>query len=158
VYGWLSRASAKPSLGELTQSRDLPAHGAAPTAETATKIPTLELEQLPSLPPQPSLQLPSSRVAKSASSSGLDVERSLLERARSAQARGDEAGAARALELHKKQFQNGQLAEEREVLEIQSLIRAGSLVEARARTDEFRGRYPKSALLPSLERNLAPTP
>ena len=81
----------------------------------------------------------------------LAAERSLLEIARSALARGDSASALDALGTHQAQFPNGQLSEEREALYVQALAMAGRTAEAKQRADRFRKTWPGSMLLPVVQ-------
>jgi len=99
-------------------------------------------------PKQPAAQ-PS--VSSATSDTSLAAERSLLEIARTALARGDSASALDALGKHVAQFPKGQLTEEREALYVQALAMAGRTAEARARAERFRKTWPGSMLLPVVE-------
>lgn len=96
--------------------------------------------------------------AETSSAGGHDVdlarERALVDRARSALARGDAAGALAAADEHRKAFPRGQLAEEREVVAIQALATAGRTDEAANRAGAFRKTYPSSLLLPIVDAAL----
>ncbi|HEX6836980.1 MAG TPA: outer membrane protein assembly factor BamD [Polyangia bacterium] len=89
--------------------------------------------------------------------SDLAAERSLLTDARSALQSGDTARALTILTAHARRFPRGQLAEERDALEIVALARAGDQPRARARAEEFVRRHPHSLFLPSV-RQAAPKP
>ncbi|HXK16238.1 MAG TPA: outer membrane protein assembly factor BamD [Polyangiaceae bacterium] len=71
----------------------------------------------------------------------------LLEPARTAIARGDYATALVLLTKHRREFPNGQLAQEREALRVRALWGQGQLPAARAAAKAFSKRYPGSALL-----------
>jgi hypothetical protein len=86
--------------------------------------------------------------------SGLDSESILLEQARSALRDGADRAALQALAEHERRFPAGKLAEEREVLQIESLARADRGAEARARAQLFRERFPDSLLLPAVQSAL----
>jgi hypothetical protein len=81
-------------------------------------------------------------------------ERVLLERARSALARGDGEQALAAANQHATKYPHGQLAEEREALAIQALVAAGRAKEAADRAGRFRLAYPDSVLLPVVDEAL----
>lgn len=80
---------------------------------------------------------------------------------RSAQQALRAGAAARALELaadHARRFPSGLLAQEREVVAIESLARLGRTAEARARADAFRRRWPRSAHVRRLDVILGTPP
>jgi outer membrane protein assembly factor BamD (BamD/ComL family) len=83
---------------------------------------------------------------------GLRRERAMLEIARTALGRGDAASALDALARHADEYPDGKLSEERDAMTIQSLVAAGRGAGARERADTFRRRYPRSLLLPSIDR------
>jgi hypothetical protein len=76
--------------------------------------------------------------------SRLTEERSLIEIARAALARGDGDAALNASGDHAKRFPEGLLAEEREALAVQALAVQGNADQARARARTFRAKYPGS--------------
>ena len=78
----------------------------------------------------------------------------MLDRARSALARGDDASALLALQEHEQLFPAGRLREEREATLIQVLVLRGELAEARQRAAAFRTMHPRSMLLPAVETAL----
>jgi hypothetical protein len=82
--------------------------------------------------------------------SALAAERQLLQQARRALVRGDALGALASLDEHGARYPSSQLAEEREALSVQALLRAGRTGEARVRGIEFRRQYPNSLLLRAL--------
>jgi hypothetical protein len=115
---------------------------APPPPELAASVTSKQ----PSAPPSVS-----STVASSTKDTSLAAERSLLEIARTALARGDSASALDALGKHQAQFPKGQLSEEREALYVQALAMAGRMTEAKQRADRFKKIWPGSMLLPVVE-------
>ena len=67
-------------------------------------------------------------------------------------ARGDAQSALEAVERHERTFPAGLLGEERDALRILALVRADRSGEARARTESFRARHPRSFLLHRIEQ------
>lgn len=86
----------------------------------------------------------------------LSQERALLEVARTALAKGDVTGTLDAVERHARDFPDGRLAEEREVLFIQALVQAGRKDEAARHADAFKKHFPDSLMLPAVDAALAP--
>jgi hypothetical protein len=58
---------------------------------------------------------------------------------------GDPARALHMLEEHPKRYPHGGLAQERDVMVIDSLVRLGRIDDARARANVFTAQYPQSA-------------
>lgn len=85
----------------------------------------------------------------------LDLEREVLDVAKSAVRRKLAAVALEAIERHATRFPNGQLAEEREALRVQALVLAGKTSEARDRATAFKEQYADSLLLPSVEQSIS---
>jgi hypothetical protein len=75
-------------------------------------------------------------------------ELSLIERAEASRTRPNEALAF--LAKHEEVYPRGALAQEREVLAVELLLKAGKLREAEARAERFEDVYPRSAHLPHL--------
>lgn len=88
----------------------------------------------------------------------LSRERQIIEKARSALARGDAEGALAAVGEHTKTFPRGQLAEAREAIAVQALVRAGRHAEARARAERFRRSYPGSTYAPVVDAAISSIP
>jgi hypothetical protein len=84
----------------------------------------------------------------------LAAERQLLGQARLALVRGDALGALASLTEHGARYPGSQLAEERDALAIQALLRSGRVGDAHLRGTEFRRHFPKSLLLPALDAAL----
>jgi hypothetical protein len=86
----------------------------------------------------------------------LGAERNLIDTARTAVARGDGEAALTTLARHAREFPEGRLAEEREWLAIQALVLSSRRDEARARATAFRRSFPRSLMLPALDRVVGP--
>ena len=84
-------------------------------------------------------------------------ERALIETARSALAR-KQPDVLEHLARHEQQFPDGRLAEERESLLVQALVRAGRSGEARSRAARFRAHWPRSLLQPVVDAALGEIP
>jgi hypothetical protein len=103
----------------------VPAAAAAPAVPSATIAP----------PPT---------IAASSRASQLSAERILLDEARAALAQGDPARAIDRLERHRRTFAAPLLAEERDAMWIQALVKAGRYDDARTRALAFRKHSPDS--------------
>ncbi|HSJ99633.1 MAG TPA: hypothetical protein VK932_00275, partial [Kofleriaceae bacterium] len=89
----------------------------------------------------------------------LAAEVAVLDRARAALQRGDTAAATAALDAHAREFADGALVAEAEVVRIETLARAGQTDAARRRAHAFLARSPQSPLrkrLRSLLDRIAP--
>jgi hypothetical protein len=84
----------------------------------------------------------------------LAEEARLLGKAQSALGRGDARGALRWIERHARRHPGGTLAEERERLAIEALLRAGRRASAEARARSFHARYPRSVQWPRIRELL----
>lgn len=80
----------------------------------------------------------------------------LLRQARDAVARDDFAAALSPIAQHAREFPTGRLAEEREALRVKALVGLGRFSEARRAADGFEARFPRSVLLPAIQRMAAP--
>jgi hypothetical protein len=142
---------------------------AAPLASAIASIPEVPAASAEIVPPAPSATPPSpARVFGSASTrsapsssptarsrdTDLAAERAIIERARSALARGDGQGALVPIAEHEREFARGQLIEEREALAVQALVIAGRVKEATERAARFRKAFPNSLLLPIVDQAL----
>lgn len=140
---------------------------AAPPAATTT-VPAPVAAPVPAVPPLPVLpsrkELPKpspgprpAPVPKEVSAtvasddSRLADEQAILEVGRSAlvQRRGE--AALEAVARHRAQHPHGQLAEERDALEVQALAQLGRTAEARERAAAFRRAFPSSIFLPAID-------
>ena len=127
---------------------------AAPIAVTsATAVRTAE----PATPPPPTAPsarpptTPASAHGAEASPSTLARESEIIEKGRTALARGRAADALAAVDEHKRLFPRGRLGEERDELAIRALRFAGRSDEANARAKEFAKTYPSSIYLGTIE-------
>lgn len=106
----------------------------------------------PAAPAAPVMPTPSSRprapehrpAAPTPAAASLDEELGLLESAYGALQRGDAAAALALAQGHAGRFPEGALAQEREVLAIDALMRLGRRSEAETRARTFQARYPTS--------------
>lgn len=85
------------------------------------------------------------------------AELRLLQRAQSEYASHEFIDALVPLAEHRHRFPNGRLAEEREALRVESLVRAGRDDEARRALATFANHFPHSAFLPRLQSAVRPT-
>lgn len=88
----------------------------------------------------------------------LAAERQLIEQARNALVRGEARAAEAPLSDHAARFPRGRLAEERESLWIQALLRQGRFPDARTRATNFERDFPNSLLLPAVEAAMKSIP
>lgn len=155
-----------PSASETTVALPASVSPVAPRSEADAS--TIAVEALPTVP---SAALARATASAHATTSALDgtsdvgakdvdlgMERALIERARMASARGDNASALAALDRHAQDFPRGRLTEEREALAIQALVQAGRLEEARGRAARFRTRFPSSVFLAAISAALGAAP
>lgn len=106
----------------------------------------------PSSPPLPRGPAPTEPTRRSDEAFERDRERTLIERARSALARGRYEDALGAIERHNRLYRNSALIEEREALHVQALLGLGRGEEADRALTNFRSRFPHSLFGPALER------
>ena len=110
----------------------VPSEAPAPRTSTAPapRVPRAKATEAPAAAP--------------AGDAAMDEELALLESAYEALRKGDAAGALVEAERHAARFPSGALAQEREVLAIDALVRLGRRAEAETRAAGFRARYPTS--------------
>ncbi|MDF2693699.1 MAG: hypothetical protein K0S65_2082 [Labilithrix sp.] len=143
---------------------DRPIPAVAPVATASASpalplpLPTVSVALLPKAPARlapapPSVPAREDRTGPVHDTS-LAAERAIVETGRMALARGDHASAFDALNRHASSFPDGQLAEEREVLAIQTLVAAHRAREAIERGAKFRLQHPESVLLPVVDEML----
>jgi hypothetical protein len=118
-----------------------------PTAAVAPPPPPSPTEAASEASPGP--PVPSTRSAAHPPStktpeSQLLAERIILDQARAGLLQGDAARALRLTDRHRRAFSNPLLGEERDALEVQSLVKAGRYDEARARAAAFHKQAPGS--------------
>ena len=163
----IGRETASPhptmQVGPTVAHRPVPAPRSP--APSILVVPSLAPLPAPFEPPEPapvpsaaqpvtSLSLVPAPAEPSGDDLSLSVERELLDQARRALVRGDPIGALASLNQHGVRYPDSQLAEEREALTIQALLRAGRVGDARFRGEAFRRRFPSSLLLPALDAAL----
>ena len=98
------------------------------------------------------------RSSPSSRASRLGQERLLLDEARAGLVEGDPERALQKLESHRAHFADGLLAEEREAMLVEALVRLGRYDEAREGANRFRARAPGSLFLPTVESAIASIP
>jgi len=81
-----------------------------------------------------------------------EAELRLLRRAEAAYVRGDQPATLALLSEHAQRFPDGRLAEERDALRVQALAESGRPEAARRAAAAFAARYPRSVLLPQMEK------
>jgi hypothetical protein len=145
---WMKR----PPERVVYVDRVVPALPAPPAAAGAT--PSLAAGD-PAVPSVGSVAVPSPpSSAPPSRSSQLTAERAILDEARQALAHGDPARALDRVELHRRSFPSPLLAEERDAMWVQALVKAGRSDDARARGEAFRKRFPDSLFSPAVESAL----
>lgn len=102
--------------------------------------------------PLPLIPIPASQPS---AADAFRAELRLLVEARDAVSRGDFSDALSRIVEHARRFKKSQLAEEREVLRIKSLVGLGRTQKALSAGSMFRARFPRSVLLPEMEQILA---
>jgi hypothetical protein len=153
--------AARPSPPAAARRDEVPRRApevAAHSAPAAPTPPALEARVRTPVRPRPAPAPPAPAVVPeevagpqpSAGDTGLAVERTLLERARQALARGQAREALDIAARHERRFPDGRLAEQRERLAIQALRDTGDLDAARRRLAAFEAAFPKSLFLPDL--------
>ncbi|WP_257457845.1 hypothetical protein [Archangium lipolyticum] len=126
----------------------------APSPETIA-APMPEPVEMPVAPSAKTSAVPAPRVSRPRAAgtpapaaagerASADEELTLLESAYQALQRGDAAEALAEADRHAERFPAGALAQEREVLAIDALVRMGRRAEAGTRAEAFRKRYPTS--------------
>jgi hypothetical protein len=141
VLGGLAGAGLYATLAPAPVARVVYVDRIAPPAPpapdtTGTAIAVIQ-------PPAASVTPPPSAAPLNRASQ-LSAERILLDEARAALAQGDPARAIDRLERHRRTFATPLLAEERDAMWIQALVKAGRYDEARARASAFQKRSPDS--------------
>jgi hypothetical protein len=143
------RAEAAPSLPARPRLAPAPDGVAAPPPSVKRRAgtpPRVATQAPPPPPPAPAAVTQPALV---------DEELTLLESAYQAIQQGDAAAALSSAEKHAARFAAGALAQEREVLIVDALVRLGRRTEAETRADAFRARYPTSTHLVRLQNILS---
>jgi hypothetical protein len=132
--------------------RVLPAASAAAAAPVlAAPEPLAAASAEPRDAPRPRSSSSSAGAAAPKHVTDLEVERSLLDTARSALAAGRADDVFLAAAEHQRRFPDGILAEEREALVVNALVATVRYEEARERAERFVRRFPNSMLRPAVE-------
>lgn len=96
--------------------------------------------------------------ASSEKAAELGLQIALLDRAREAFSSGDFKRSLELLREHSRRFPSSVLEQEREVLAIKALVRAGNRAEAQVRGQRFEARFPNSMLSDSVKKALGTNP
>jgi hypothetical protein len=121
--------------------------GVAPGSAAPPSDPSASETRAESSRPSDAPRRGDSRAAEMGSGAGLSAERSLLDVARTALARGERDAAMEALGRCAQLYPHGTFVEEREALTIKCLWAMGRTGEARPRAARFVQRYPGSLFL-----------
>ncbi len=125
----------------------------APSAPATTAMaPAIAVSNLPVPTPPETSSSPAYRPTAPSGISDTNEERALVERARTALARGLASDALAATDQHTKRFPRGRLAEEREALAVQALALSGDKKAAEARAGRFRRSFPNSIFASAVDR------
>jgi hypothetical protein len=157
---WTGRQAAAPPVASSSVVAAPAVTGApmpAPAPTTAVLPPEPAREAVPATTiaatPRAASAVASARPAPSSDpdapghvDASLRSERALLERARTALTRSEPAAALDALRAHRARFPHGQLAEERDALEVTALRQQGDPAAARDAAKRFREDHPDSLL------------
>jgi hypothetical protein len=159
-WRWLGVAAALAvaTLAAAVESRHRAAAPAPPVGSAQSAQATVELpapQPAPRAQPAESAESTQSPTVASAAAprpaltraQGYALELKLLQPARAALNRGDDATALAAIAEHERRFPNGQLSEEREGLRVFALLGAGRTAEACRAATAFRRRFSHSMLL-----------
>ena len=149
-----SAAPREPSPAPVPSAKRVAPVASAPPPAPPPLAASTVASSAPAAPVAHATPRPSSSGPVGTQDVGLAAERVLVERARSALARGDGEQALAAADQHAEKFPRGQLAEEREALAIQALVAVGRGHEAAERAGRFRLAYPHSVLLPVVDEAL----
>jgi hypothetical protein len=129
---YVDRVVEAPRASESSIASAPPAVSSSPevaaSSSSRTERPTVSAQSAPTSSPDEDLAR----------------ERQVIDKARSALARGDAQAALSAVAEHAGSFRRGQLAEMREAVAVQALVRAGKSPEARARAERFHRAFPGS--------------
>lgn len=90
--------------------------------------------------------------------SRLKEESALIDAAKSEFVQGDIEGCFKTLEQHRNRFPDGILAEEREALAIQALVRLGRPTDAQSRAKDFLTNHASSLMAPVVENAIKDIP
>jgi len=144
----VAAAPAGGSISDAVSGEDrAPSGGVAPGSTAPPPDPSASETRAPSGRPGDAPRRGESRTAEMGSGAGVSAERSLVDAARTALARGDREAAMAALGQCAQRYPRGTFVEEREALTIKCLWAMGHTGEARPRAARFVQRYPGSLFL-----------
>jgi hypothetical protein len=130
----------KPEPAPVVEDKPKPALPRPVVPSTPVKVPVVDAAPVESKP-----LTPEERAQR------LAGERTVLDEARAAVARGDGGAALIALEAHRDRYPEGSLVEEREALTVLALVKVGRVDDAKSKADRFRARWPRSLFLPAID-------
>lgn len=165
VYERTHSDAARPRTHDIAPAPVAPLPSAEPAAPAAEPSPPPASVAPPTagVPPAGAAPRPASAAPKrppvpapSEAPTPEDEELLLLDSAHQALRRGDAEGALASAQAHASRFPSGTLAQEREVIAIEALVRLGRVPEARERAEAFGARYPTSSHLVRLQGLLRP--
>ncbi len=142
IFGSLQHA---PAPQVVYVDRPAPGPASAPPMAVSSSTPTA----ISTSPPKAVVGAPSGESLLGPSQ--LAAERRLLDSARSELVGGEPNHALSLLDAHRARFPRGALAEERDALSIQALVKAGRNDEARMRAQVFKQRSPDSLFSSAVE-------
>jgi hypothetical protein len=119
--------SSSPATTKLAIAEPPPSVEPSATATTSAKVAT------------------KSSAKPAASDTGMEAEVRLLERAQDALRSRSPSEALALADEHARRFPQGILVQEREVIAVEALVKAGRRDEAKARAARFRARFPGSS-------------
>lgn len=143
VAGWFL-AHHRTDAG-MPEQRLAPAHSASERIRPVETAPPPTPAIAPTTPTEEPARGKEARPIPPQRAEAKNVSEVELIRSAESLARSDPAKALQLTREHERLFPSGALAEEREVLAIESLVRLGDMERARARADRFLGSHPYSA-------------
>lgn len=143
---WHSSVATAPAPMAVVAQPSTPAPETLVPTEPPPPLPPLVVAEVPVVARPAVRALP-----KPQRDQALAEERSLVEQARAALARGNATAALETLALHHKRFARGQLQEEASALEVLALASAGKTDQAKDKAAKFKAKYPASMLRPAVE-------
>jgi hypothetical protein len=157
---WGPFASSSPPSDEASPAKvpstpRSPKEPGSPVVEALTPS-----EENPPRAAEPSVKAvtPAAKPRNAASVDSEAIELRLLQRARSAIARGDHAAALSAVTEHQRRFPSGRFREECEALGIKALAGLGREEHAQRAAEGFKARFPRSVLLPRVQESVRQRP
>lgn len=126
------------------------APASSPPSVATVERPTMSVTHLPDAPAPASAPPPRApppvAIDPITKDTALAAERTLIDTAKTALGRRDDAAALETLDRHARSYPRGVLSEEREALKVQALVGAKRVAEARVCAEHFKKTYPGSML------------